>query len=72
MSNMVKKCKKCDGELFLINKVRELADIDFDNMSDGQMADWFGEEASGEYTNHGVDMLTYKCQDCKEFEYVIE
>ena len=69
---MSKKCKKCNGELVLISKVRELVDLDLEEMSDGQMADWFGEEASGEYTNHGVDMITYKCKDCEEFEYVME
>jgi len=69
---MSKKCKKCGGGLSLISKVRELVEPDFDHMSEGQMADWFGEEASGDYTNHGVEILTYKCQDCGEYEDWVE
>jgi len=69
---MGKECKNCSGELILISKVRELVEPDFDDMSEGQMADWFGEEASGDYTNHGVDMLTYKCKECGETEYWME
>ena len=69
---MDKKCKKCGEQLVLLSRVRELVEPDFENMTDGQMSDWFGEEASGEYTNHGVDLLTYKCEGCGETEHWVE
>jgi len=56
----------------LISKVRELLEPDFDGMSDGQMADWQGEEASGDYSNHGVNIFTYKCKKCGDYREIIE
>jgi len=69
---MDKQCKKCEGALTLISKVRELLEPDFDGMSDGQMADWQGEEASGDYSNHGVNIFTYKCKKCGDYREIIE
>ena len=69
---MAKECKKCGSELVLLSEIRELVEPDFENMTDGQMSDWFAEEASGEYTNYGIDLLTYNCRECDEIEYWVE
>ena len=66
---MNRHCRKCGNALVLVSKVRKIVEPDFENMSDGQISDWFGEEASGDYTNHGIDLLTYKCNKCGETEY---
>lgn len=69
---MNKQCKNCGEVLTFVGKVRELLEPESYGMSDGQMADYQGEEASGDYTNHGVNILTYKCKKCGDFREFIE
>ncbi len=33
-------------------------------LTDGQMADWISESESGDFANHGVDVLITSCAGC--------
>lgn len=58
------KCQKCNSEMIEINREEVIDDIMDDNLTEGQMADFFAEQESGEYFNYGYAEVTYKCEKC--------
>ena len=59
-------CKKCGTKMIEISRERVLVEADYEDMTEGQMADYMGEEMSGEYDNWGMTEILYKCPKCKE------
>ncbi|MEM0134692.1 MAG: hypothetical protein QXU18_05610 [Thermoplasmatales archaeon] len=66
-SRNVTKCDRDNSEMKLINletKMPDPEDIDFNCMTEGQMADYMAAEKSGEFGNWAVIEKTYKCPTC--------
>lgn len=61
------KCDRDNSEMKLIHQERKLPDpeiMDFEGMTEGQMADYIGAEESGEFGDWVIIEKTYKCPTC--------
>jgi hypothetical protein len=58
------KCDKCGRKLLKVDRRVELAEPDED-ATDGQMADYYAAEMSGDMGNWGVAILDYWCESCE-------
>jgi len=57
------KCENCGSKLIKIDRRTELAELD-DEATDGQMADYFAAELSGDYGEWGIGIVEYHCPKC--------
>ena len=58
------ECKNCKAEMVEIGREEVLADVDFEELTEGQMADYEAAVASGDLGEWGVTEVTYKCKKC--------
>ena len=64
------KCDNCGKKLIKVDRRTELAELD-EGASDGQMADYFAAELSGDYGAWGIGIVEYRCQSCgRYFQYI--
>jgi ribosomal protein S27AE len=69
------KCDKCNTEMMLIHSERKMPDpedIDYNNLTEGQQADYFAAEDSGDFGDWAVVEKLYKCPKCGSAVYVQE
>ena len=57
------RCEHCGQKLIKIDRREELTDMD-DDVTEGQMADYFGAELSGDYGAWGIGVVAYHCSRC--------
>lgn len=57
------KCEYCGQKLTKIDRREEMADLD-DDVTEGQMADYFAAELSGDYGAWGIGIVVYHCSRC--------
>lgn len=60
------KCDSCDNKLIKVDRRTELAEPDEDT-TDGQMADYFAAELSGNYDAWGIGVVEYYCPNCGKY-----
>ncbi|MGC9060362.1 MAG: ribonuclease H-like domain-containing protein [Thermoplasmata archaeon] len=58
------KCEKCKTEMMEVNRQYVLADVDFEELTEGEMADYMTAELSGDFGEWGVTEITYQCGKC--------
>ncbi|MGB9635987.1 MAG: hypothetical protein ACPL1Y_01900, partial [Thermoplasmata archaeon] len=58
------KCEKCKTEMMEVNRQYVLADVDFEELTEGEMADYMAAELSGDFGEWGVTEITYQCGKC--------
>lgn len=59
-------CQKCGRQLVKLDRRLEMAEADED-VTEGQMADYFAAEESGEYGAWSLAIIEYECRHCKTF-----
>jgi DNA-directed RNA polymerase subunit RPC12/RpoP len=64
------KCEYCGRKLVKIDRRDEMVEMD-DQATDGQMADYFAAELSGDYGAWGIGIIEYYCSHCKRSFEVI-
>lgn len=64
------KCNKCHGAMRKIDRRDEMAELNED-ATDGQMADYFAAELSGDYGAWNLGIVEYYCQKCKLYSQVV-
>lgn len=57
------KCEYCGRKLIKIERREEMADLD-DDATDGQMADYFAAELSGDNGAWNIGIVEYQCTHC--------
>lgn len=57
------KCEKCGKLLVKVDRREEMADFDED-ATDGQMADYFAAEESGDHGAWNIAIVEYECRRC--------
>jgi DNA-directed RNA polymerase subunit M/transcription elongation factor TFIIS len=57
------KCKKCSAEMKEVDRKVVMSEIDED-MTDGQMADYFAAQESGDVGDFGYAEIKFKCLKC--------
>ena len=57
------KCNECGKKMRKIDRREEMADLD-ENASDGQMADYFSAELSGDMGAWRMGIVEYECEKC--------
>lgn len=66
------RCDSCDKKLIKIDRRTELAELDKD-ATDGQMADYFAAELSGDYGAWGIGIVEYRCPSChRAFQFITD
>lgn len=66
------RCDSCGSKLIKIDRRTELAELDND-ATDGQMADYFAAELSGDYGGWGIGIVEYHCRKCgREFQLITD
>ena len=61
------KCEKDGSEMKLTSQERKMPDsesMDFESLTEGQMADYMAAEESGEFGDWAIVEKTYKCPKC--------
>ena len=64
------RCDNCNKILRRVDRRTELAEFD-ENATDGQMADYFAAELSGDYGAWGIGIVEYYCPDCDRYFQLI-
>ena len=64
------KCTKCNRTMAKIDRRDEIADLDED-ASDGQMADYFAAELSGDNGAWNIGIVEYYCRNCDIYTQLI-
>lgn len=64
------KCDSCNKTLRKVDRRTELAELD-ENATDGQMADYFAAELSGDYGAWGIGIIEYYCPNCDRYLQLI-
>lgn len=64
------KCDNCGKILKKIDRRYEMAELDED-ATDGQMADYFASEESGDWGNWGYGEIEYYCENCQVSHEII-
>ena len=59
------KCKNCGCIMKEISRERTIVEPDFDDITEGQLADYEAAELSGEYGDWAETIVTYICDNCK-------
>lgn len=57
------RCDGCNSKLVKVDRRTELAEFDED-ATEGQMADYFAAELSGDYGSWGIGIVEYRCPKC--------
>ena len=57
------KCRKCKKNLSKVDRREEMADFD-EEATDGQMADYFASELSGDNGAWNISIIEYYCPKC--------
>jgi hypothetical protein len=66
------RCDSCDINLIKVDRRTELAELDED-ATDGQMADYFAAEQSGDYGSWGIGVVEYRCPRChRAFQFITD
>ena len=61
------KCEKDGSEMKLIHQERKMPDpedMDMEQLTEGQMADYMAAELSGDFGDWAIVEKTYKCPKC--------
>ncbi len=66
----MRKCDICNKTLIKVGRRTELADLD-EGATDGQIADYFAAELSGDYGAWGIGVVEYICPQCNRIFQVI-
>lgn len=64
-------CKKCKSIMIELNRETILDEMD-ENFTEGQIAEYFAAQESGEYNEFGYTEITYKCEKCGEIISLVE
>lgn len=64
------KCSKCHGPMRKIDRRDEMAELNED-ATDGQMADYFAAENSGDHGAWNLGIVEYYCPKCKLYSQVV-
>jgi hypothetical protein len=67
----IMKCNKCHRMMRKIDRRDELADLD-DDATDGQMADYFAAELSGDYGAWNLGIVEYECTKCNLIVQIVD
>ena len=66
------RCDSCDKKLIKVDRRIELAELDED-ATDGQMADYFAAELSGDYGAWSIGIVEYCCPSCQRaFQFMTD
>lgn len=66
------KCDCCGKKLIKVDRRTELAELDED-ATDGQIADYFAAELSGDYGAWGIGVIEYCCPNCdRRFQVITD
>lgn len=66
------RCDSCDKKLIKVDRRTELAELD-EEATDGQMADYFAAELSGDYGAWGIGIVEYRCPSCQRaFQFITD
>jgi len=63
-------CDNCNKTIRKVDRRTELAEFD-ENATDGQMADYFSSELSGDYGAWGIGIVEYYCPNCDKYFQII-
>jgi len=58
------ECEKCKTNMIEISRERVLDDVNSEDITEGQMADYQAAALSGDLDEWGVTEITYKCEKC--------
>jgi phage FluMu protein Com len=64
------RCDSCNKKLIKTERRTDLAERD-DDCTEGQMADYFAAELSGEYGSWGIGVVEYFCPSCRRVYQII-
>ena len=67
------KCKHDGSEMELISQERKMPepdDMNMENLTEGQMADYMAAEESGNFGDWAIVEKTYKCPKCGEIRVI--
>lgn len=66
------RCDSCGKKLIKVDRRTELTELDED-ATDGQMADYFAAELSGDYGAWGIGIVEYRCPSCQRaFQFITD
>jgi predicted RNA-binding Zn-ribbon protein involved in translation (DUF1610 family) len=65
-------CPKCGTAMRVAGREHVMAELDDDDWTDGQLADYMAAELSGEFGDWGQTEITYICGNCSHSMVVIE
>ena len=66
------RCDSCNKQLIKVDRRTELAELEED-ATDGQMADYFATELSGDYGAWGIGIVEYYCPSCdRVFQFITD